>query len=124
MASGNVEIVKVFDHLPGLGARARAFCSRQVRTQGLTTETDIKVNITTFDLIDTNAMRETTASTMTGEFEAEVGPSAQSDEGYPYPVAQNYGTATIPATGFADLAAEKARREFPQRFNGFEQAVS
>jgi hypothetical protein len=122
--AGGISVVVVFDKLPIALSRLRPIIAREVRAQGLATEADMKANIVGAGRVDTGAMLGSTTSQMTGPMTAEVGPSAESEDGYPYPVAQEYGTVRgISGAYFATHAGEQAATDFPNRFRNLESQL-
>lgn len=110
-----------YNRMPQIRARFPREVNRIVREQVLVTEADVKTNIAVkYGAVDTGAMLNSTTGRMTGDAEGEVTVSAQSAQGYPYPVAVNYGTRFMPGRPFMNDAAAKAESEFPARFRELE----
>ena len=111
------EGVVVFNKFGAIGAGFDQKVNAAIRTQIYATQRDTQTNIQKYGLIDTGTMLNSVTPQMTGQFSGEVKVSAQSDEGYPYPAAQNYGTRYIPASPFFSEAVTKAEGDFPKRFD-------
>lgn len=104
---------RLADMLPTLVDRA-------VREQVFQSEADVKVNVQKYDVIDTGNLLGSVKGRPTGHAQGEATVSAQSEQGYPYPRAQNYGWHDRggnyhPGRPFFSEAETKAAEEFPQR---------
>lgn len=107
-------MVRVFvsiekNELPRLAAAMPSVFDRAARKQVLVSEGDVKGNIVKYDAIDTGNMLGSVRGD-TGAMEVSV--SAESEGGYPYPTAVNYGTIHVPPRPFFTEAENKARQEF------------
>lgn len=92
--------------------------NRVVREAVMDVERDVVVNIVKYGAVDTGTMLGSVRGEMTGQAEGMVSVNAESEEGYPYPVAVNYGTRYVPARPFFTDAVEQERQRFPERFRG------
>jgi len=113
-----------FNKLPAIARRFPTEVNRRIRQQVFTTEGDVKTNIVAYDAIDTGNMLGSTRGEMTGQFAGQVSVSAESEDGYPYPQLVNSGGVYVPPRPFFDEALDKARGEFPRRFDGLEGSLA
>jgi hypothetical protein len=109
--------------LPRLGANFKREVNRRVREQVMQSESDTKVNIVRYGAVDTGTMLGSARGEMTGETEGMVSVNAESEDGYPYPQAVNFGTRFMPGRPFFSEMVETARAEFPRRFDDMERGL-
>lgn len=114
----SVEVTISFNKLPAIARQFPAETNRRIRQQVFQTEGDVKTGIVSHDAIDTGNMLGSTRGEMTGQFEGLVSVSAESEDGFPYPQLINSGGVYVAPRPFFDEALDKARGEFPRRFDG------
>lgn len=117
MAAPPVTVEVLFDKLDDFARLFPRETQQIIREQVMQSEADVKTNIVKYDYVDTGATLNSTQGRMTGEFAGEV------SVGTEYAMYGNYGTRHQPARPFFSDAADKARREFPQRFSALEDLV-
>ena len=113
MARVDIQVLR--NEFPTIAAEMDAIINRAIRKQVLVSEGDVKENIVRYDAIDTGNMLGSTRGEMTGQKTGLVSVSAESEQGYPYPAAVNYGTRRMAARPFWTEAEVKAEQEFPGR---------
>ena len=113
MARVDVQVLR--NEFPTIAAEMDAIINRAIRKQVLVSEGDVKENIVRYDAIDTGNMLGSKRGEMTGQKTGLVSVSAESEQGYPYPAAVNYGTRRMAARPFWTEAEVKAEQEFPAR---------
>ena len=89
--------------------------NRVIREQVMVSEGNVKTNIVQYDAVDTGNMLNSTKGEMLGQREGLVSVSAQSEDGYPYPAAVNFGTVHVSPRPYFSDEEEVARDEFPRR---------
>lgn len=119
MQAGGVVVALSFDvqrnEFGPLANMLPSIINRVIREQVMITEGDVKTNIVQYDAVDTGNMLNSTKGEMLSQREGLVSVSAQSEDGYPYPVAVNFGTVKVSPRPFFTDAEEVARQEFPRR---------
>lgn len=98
-----------------LASALPAAVNRGIRKQIFVTEGDVKVNVQTYDVIDTGNLLGSIRAEMLDRTTGMVSVSAESEQGFPYPWIQNYGGRYIAPRPFFSDAEAKARDEFPGR---------
>lgn len=112
----DITVVVVKNRFPSIAAQLPEIVDRAVRKQVKVSEGNIKVNIAVkYGAVDTGAMLGSTQGKLTGHGQGEVSVSAESEQGYPYPAAVNYGTVHMSPRPFFSDEVAKARGEFPRR---------
>lgn len=104
-----------FNHAGPAAAAFRQLINRGVRKQVMVTEADVKTNIVKYGYVDTGNALGSTRGEMTGETEGQVSVSAESEQGFPYPVVGNYGSVHQAPRPFFSEAVAKAEQEFGPR---------
>lgn len=89
--------------------------NRVIREQVNVSVDDVATNIVKYNAVDTGLMLNSAQGEMLNAREGLVSVSAQSGDGYPYPVAVNYGTVKMSPRPFFTDAENTARDEFPRR---------
>jgi hypothetical protein len=112
-----IEVTIVNNNLGPLAALLPRLINTAIRKQLAVTEADIKTGIVRYDAIDTGNMLGSTRTEMTGTTSGQVSVSAESEQGYPYPRAVNYGTVKMAPRPFFSEAEIKAKAEFAGRMN-------
>lgn len=118
----------VYNRFPEIRRRFPREVDQIVREQIKVTEGDVKTNIVKYNAIDTSNMINSVDSHPTGHAQGEVTVSAQSEQGYPYPTAVNFGYervdgVRVPGRPFFSEAIIKAEDEFPERFKELESRL-
>lgn len=98
-----------------LAAMLPTIINRVIREQVFISEGDVKTNIIQYNAVDTGNMLNSTKGEMLSPTEGLVSVSAQSGQGYPYPVAVNFGTVHVSPRPFFSDAETTAQQEFPRR---------
>lgn len=121
MPSVDLDVIR--NEFPNMLAQFDSIVNRAIRKQIFVTEGDVKTNIVKYDAIDTGNMLGSVKAEMQGQDTGIVSVSAQSGDGYPYPVAVNFGTVYVSPRPFFTEAETKAETEFPGRMRSeFEAA--
>lgn len=117
--------IKVLQNdLAKMASRLSEIANEETQAAGELVEEQWRANIIAADLIDSGEYRDSVAAERTGDAEWTVGTDAVSDDGYPYPVAQEYGTSRgVPASGVATKAADEVWPEFKSSMENLERRL-
>lgn len=96
-----------------LAAMLPSIVTRAIRKQVLVSEGDVKQFIVMYSAIDTGNMLGSTKGEMVSPNEGMVSVSAESEKGFPYPVAVDKGTVHMAPRPFFTEAEQQAKQEFP-----------
>lgn len=113
MPSIDMDVIR--NEFPNLLAQFDAIEERAIRKQVFVTTADVKDNIVRYDYVDTGNALGSVDGRMIDDHTGEVSVSAESDEGFPYPVVGNYGSVDQSPRPFFSDAEAKAETEFPDR---------
>lgn len=107
-----------------LAANLTRIAEEETQAAGELVEEQWKANIRAADLIETGAYLDSVAAAKVGNAAWVVSTDAVSDDGYPYPVAQEYGTSRgVPASGVATKAADEVWPEFKGSMENLERRL-
>jgi hypothetical protein len=128
MQAGGVVVALSFDvqrnEFGPLAKRLALIIESVIREQIKVTEGDVKDNMSQYNYWKTGNASNNTKGEMVNPREGMVSVNAQSEDGYPYPVAGNFGTVYMAPRPFFSDAEAVAREEFPRRMaNAIDGAV-